>query len=178
MRPSAQRCFPCPGKHVTRPLANLTPPAVQHVRVHLQRPRHLANRTPPFQPLHRCQLKLLREHPSRQHAQVCTNWRDSLGFGILRFGQRRTGRRREDKCCLPRAPILWESPSPTPPVNWLGMRPWECPHGQGVCERARIWIFRHRPSSYAGTAHGEKTQEYEIPGRPRQRSFRALFCPL
>src|ERR1700721_4587273 len=28
-------------RYVARPLANLTPPAVQHVRVHFKRPRHL-----------------------------------------------------------------------------------------------------------------------------------------
>jgi len=53
-------------KYVARPLPNLTPPAVQDIGIHFQRPRHLAYRTPAFQPLHRSQLELLREHPSRQ----------------------------------------------------------------------------------------------------------------
>jgi hypothetical protein len=30
-------------KYIAWPLANLTPPAVQHVWVHFQRPRHLAD---------------------------------------------------------------------------------------------------------------------------------------
>src|SRR5450432_1920854 len=53
-------------KHVAWTLPDLTPPAVQHVRVHFQRPRHLADGTPSLQPLHRSQLELLGEHPSRQ----------------------------------------------------------------------------------------------------------------
>src|SRR5665213_1236385 len=55
-----------PRKHVAWPLANLTPPAVQHVGVHLQRPRHLAQGNPLLQPLDCRQLELLGEHPSRQ----------------------------------------------------------------------------------------------------------------
>jgi hypothetical protein len=63
-------------KRVARPLPTLTPPAVQDVGIHLQRPRHLANRTPAFQPPHGSQLELLREHPSRQPHDSILLWMD------------------------------------------------------------------------------------------------------
>ena len=57
------------GKHVAWSFANLTPPAMQHVRVHLQRPCYLTHRTS-FQPLHRGQrnsfVKVLLDNPTTQ----------------------------------------------------------------------------------------------------------------
>src|SRR5450755_4021010 len=57
---------PIARKHVARPLPELTPPVVQHVRVHFQSASHFAQRHPLFQPLDRRQLELLDEYPSRQ----------------------------------------------------------------------------------------------------------------
>jgi hypothetical protein len=53
-------------KRVARPLAELAPPAVQHVGIDLKGPRHFGDRSPCFEPLQRGQLELPRELPSRQ----------------------------------------------------------------------------------------------------------------
>jgi hypothetical protein len=78
-------------KYLAWPLSDLTPPTVQHVRVHFQRPCHLAHRTAPFQPLHRSQLELLLERlilaPLKKGA-VTHLWglrsdrEGSIGFGV------------------------------------------------------------------------------------------------
>src|ERR1700694_676706 len=48
--PVCPALLPMTRKHVARLLPNLTTPAVQDVGIHLQRPRHLAYRTPAFPP--------------------------------------------------------------------------------------------------------------------------------
>src|ERR1700722_21266 len=58
--------FAVAGEGVPGPLAELPPPAVQHVRAHLQRPRRLTHRYPLFQPPHRGQFELFGELPTRQ----------------------------------------------------------------------------------------------------------------
>src|SRR5450755_4527340 len=53
-------------KDIARSLTELPPPAVQHVGVHLQRPRRLAHGYPLFQPPYSGQFELLGELPTRQ----------------------------------------------------------------------------------------------------------------
>src|SRR5579863_4632287 len=58
--------FPVARKRVTWPCPELPLPALQHVRVDLQRSRRLADGNPLLQPPHRGQLERLGEQPSRQ----------------------------------------------------------------------------------------------------------------
>src|SRR5579884_1405318 len=58
--------LPVTRKRVAWPLTELTPPAVQHVGIHLQRSRGFRDRHPLLQAPHRGQLELLGERPSRQ----------------------------------------------------------------------------------------------------------------
>lgn len=54
------------AKGVSRRLPELPPPAMQHVRAYLQRPRDLADRNSSFQPRNSSELELFRELPERQ----------------------------------------------------------------------------------------------------------------
>src|SRR6516165_12381703 len=53
-------------KHIARTLTELSPPAMQHVGVDLQRPRRFADRYPLFQPPDGGQFELFGELPTRQ----------------------------------------------------------------------------------------------------------------
>jgi hypothetical protein len=54
------------GKRVARTLLELPSPTVQHIRIHLQRPRLFGNRNSLFQPTYRSLFELFGELPTRQ----------------------------------------------------------------------------------------------------------------